>query len=129
MAESGRTALLAGGNGQSRPPAADALTGLGQCGTATPILGYQDRCGYGPRVPELVISPYSKVNFVSHALTAQSAILRFIEQNRHLGQIGDGSFDVRSGSIDSMFGFGRPAAKPLSSPGAGATGVAPAPVA
>ena len=94
--------------------AADALTSPGICGgTVTPLQGYQDRCGYGPRVPELVISPYSKVNFVSHALTAQSAILRFIEQNWHLGQIGNGSFDVRSGSIDSMFDFGRPAAKPM----------------
>ncbi|MBO0881866.1 MAG: alkaline phosphatase family protein [Mycobacterium sp.] len=91
----------------------DALTGPGQCGTETPILGYQDRCGYGPRIPEMVISPYSKVNFVSHALTAQSVILRFIEQNWHLGHIGDGSFDVRSGNIDSMFDFGRPTAKPL----------------
>jgi len=91
----------------------DALTGPGHCGTAAPVRGYQDRCGYGPRVPLLVISPYSKVNFVSHALTAQSAILRFIEQNWHLGQIGDGSFDVRSGSIMPMFEFGRHAAARL----------------
>jgi phospholipase C len=92
---------------------ADALTGQGECGTAAPVRGYEDRCGYGPRVPLLVISPFAKVNFVSNALTAQSAILRFIEQNWRLGEIGDGSFDVMSGSILPMFEFGQPAAAPL----------------
>jgi phospholipase C len=33
---------------QSNDPTADALTGLGQCGTA-PVGAYQGRCGYGPR--------------------------------------------------------------------------------
>ncbi len=36
----------------------DALTGPGLCGTKVPILaGYQGRCGYGPRLPLLIISP------------------------------------------------------------------------
>lgn len=43
--------------------------------------GYQDRCGYGPRQPLLVISPYAKVNFVDHTITDQSSILRFVEDN------------------------------------------------
>ena len=93
--------------------AADALTGPGTCGTGTPLEGYQDRCGFGPRVPELVISPYSRVNYVSHALTAQSAILRFIEDNWRLGHIGGGSFDTLSGTIAGMFDFHRPSARPL----------------
>ena len=41
----------------------------------------QGRCGYGPRLPLLVISPYAKANFVDHTMTDQSSILRFIEDN------------------------------------------------
>ncbi|HTB73350.1 MAG TPA: alkaline phosphatase family protein, partial [Polyangiaceae bacterium] len=42
-------------------------------GTAgTPAQG---RCGYGTRVPLLVVSPYSKKNFIDHTLTDQSSIL------------------------------------------------------
>jgi phospholipase C len=46
---------------------------------------YQDRCGYGARLPMLAISPYAKVNFVDHSVTDQSSILRFIEDNWNLG--------------------------------------------
>src|SRR5262249_19714716 len=43
----------------------DALTGTGACGT--PRAGaYPGRCGYGPRQPLLVISPFAKDNFVDH---------------------------------------------------------------
>jgi phospholipase C len=83
------------------------------CGTAVPVAGYRDRCRYGPRVLELVISPYSRVNCVSHALTAQPAILAFIEDNWRLARIGDGSSGDRSGTIAGMFDFREPAARPL----------------
>jgi phospholipase C len=83
---------------------ADVLTGSGACGTAK-SGAYQARCGYGPRLPLLVISPYAKKNFVDHTLTDQSSILRFIEDNWGLGQIGDQSFDARAGSLNSMFDF------------------------
>ena len=47
---------------------ADALTGPGRCGAAAPRLaGYQGRCGYGPRLPFLVISPWSRVDHVDLA--------------------------------------------------------------
>lgn len=86
--------------------AADALTGPGQCGTHLPRLaGYQGRCGYGPRLPFLVISPWSRVNFVDHTITDQSSVIRFIEDNWRLGRIGDGSFDELAGPITSMFDF------------------------
>src|SRR5262249_23270042 len=49
---------------QSSDPSFDALTDVGMCGTGTAIT--QDRCGYGPRLPLLVISPYSQRNFVCH---------------------------------------------------------------
>ncbi len=67
--------------------------------------GYADRCGYGPRLPLLVISPYSKVNYVDHTHTDQTSVLRFIEDNWRTGRIGDSSFDSRAGSLSSMFSF------------------------
>jgi phospholipase C len=94
--------------------AADALTGPGRCGGAGPRLaGYQGRCGHGPRLPFLVISPWSRVNFVDHTLTDQTSVIRFIEDNWHLGRIGDGSFDVLSGPITNMFDFSHRSAGPL----------------
>ena len=44
----------------------DFLTGTGLCGdtTAPPLAGQNGRCGYGPRLPLLVISPWAKPNFV-----------------------------------------------------------------
>jgi phospholipase C len=85
---------------------ADALTGDGQCGTRTPRLaGYQARCGYGPRLPFLVVSPFSRVNFVDHTLTDQSSVIRFIEDNWNLGRVGDGSFDELAGPLTNLFDF------------------------
>jgi phospholipase C len=93
--------------------AQDVLTGPGTCGTAAPLGGFQDRCGFGPRIPLLLISPYARANFVSHARTAQTALIRFAETNWHLGSIGGGSLDVTSGSIEPMFNFASPSAGKL----------------
>lgn len=90
----------------------DALTGEGSCGTAAPGA-YQGRCGYGPRMPLLVVSPWAKVNFVDHTITDQTSILRFIEENWDLGRIGDQSFDERAGSLLGLFDFRAPQAKKL----------------
>ncbi|MET9499454.1 alkaline phosphatase family protein [Streptomyces sp. NPDC006552] len=70
--------------------------------------GYKDRCSPGARQPLLVISPYSKVNKVDHTPTQQSSVLKFIEDNWHLGRLGDASFDVQAGSLNSLFDFGNP---------------------
>ncbi|QHK20525.1 phospholipase [Pseudarthrobacter psychrotolerans] len=67
--------------------------------------GYADRCGPGPRQPLVVISPYSKKNFVDHTQTDQASILRFIEDNWSTGQIGDSSADATAGSINAVFNF------------------------
>jgi phospholipase C len=84
----------------------DALLGTsGLCGTAK-SGAYLDRCGYGPRLPFLVISPFAKRNFVAHTVADQSSIIRFIEDNWQLGQIGDQSFDAFAGSIENLFDFG-----------------------
>ena len=74
---------------------------------------YNDRCGYGPRLPLVVISPFAKQNFVDHTMSDQSSILRFIEDNWQLGRIGDQSFDALAGSLLNMFNFAGPAAPPI----------------
>jgi len=74
------------------------------------------RCGYGPRLPLLVISPFARANYVDHTVTDQSSILRFIEDNWNLGRIDQispktvaqgGSFDQIAGTLNSMFDFDR----------------------
>ncbi|HZT28862.1 MAG TPA: alkaline phosphatase family protein [Bryobacteraceae bacterium] len=82
----------------------DNLSGPGACGSGSGAA-YQGRCGYGPRLPLMVISPYSKVNYVDHNVTDQSSILRFIEDNWNLGRLGDSSTDAIAGSLLSMFNF------------------------
>jgi phospholipase C len=91
---------------QSQDSSKDALRGT-DCGTSAAATagGYQDRCGYGPRQPLLVISPYARDNFVDHAVTDQSSILRFVEDNWQLGRIGNFSFDSKAGSLDGLFDF------------------------
>jgi phospholipase C len=66
---------------------------------------YNERCGYRPRLPLLIISPYSKINYVDHSITDQSSIIRFIEDNWNLGRIGDHSFDSIAGTLNNMFNF------------------------
>ncbi len=85
---------------------ADALTAPSHCGT-TPAGAYPGRCGYGPRLPLLVISPFANVNFVDHTVTDQSSILRFIEDNWNLGRIGNQSFDEKAGSLENLFNFSK----------------------
>ena len=92
--------------------AMDWLTGENSCGTPAPG-SYQGRCGYGPRIPFLAVSPWAKVNFIDHSITDQSSILRFIEDNWGLGRIGDQSFDEKAGSLLNLFDFRQPGASRL----------------
>jgi phospholipase C len=90
---------------QSNDPAYDSLLGPERlCGNASSDA-YQDRCGYGGRLPMLIISPWTKENYVDHQIMDQTSILRFIEDNWRLGRIGDQSFDEKASSISSMFNF------------------------
>ena len=92
---------------QSNDPLHDALTTNSTCGTSASRIagGYQDRCGYGPRLPLLVVSPFAKANFVDHTTTDQSSILAFIEDNWKTGHIGNFSFDQKAGSLNNLFAF------------------------
>jgi phospholipase C len=99
---------------QSTSPA-DALTAVGACGDGSTALSGPDamlnphaqgRCGYGPRLPFLVVSPFARRNFVDHTVTDQTSIIRFIEDNWLEGtRIGGGSFDALANSIVQMFNF------------------------
>jgi phospholipase C len=101
---------------QSQTPL-DALTGTGTCGTDLETVPAteegtpeQARCGVGPRIPLLVISPYSKSNYVDNTLTTQTSVVRFIEDNWLDGQrLGGGSVDASTGSLEGMFDFAKPA--------------------
>jgi phospholipase C len=90
----------------------DVLSG-DSCSTGTALPGVngqpaQGRCGYGTRQPLLLISPYAKVNFVDHTLTDQTSVMRFIEDNWMAGaRLGGGSFDVLSGSLNTMFDWSK----------------------
>jgi phospholipase C len=107
----------------SSNPAVDTLNGPGVCNTsngfqqgkvvpAVPLNGNfgqpaWGRCGYGTRMPLLVVSPFAKRNYVDHTLTDQSSVLRFIEDNWLSGariQPG-GSFDTIAGPLDNLFNF------------------------
>ncbi|HWZ52244.1 MAG TPA: alkaline phosphatase family protein [Granulicella sp.] len=97
----------------------DALTAAGKCGDgATALPGVnpatthvEGRCGFGPRLPLIVVSPWAKANFVDHSVTDQTSILRFVEDLFLNGQrLGAGSFDAQAGSLNTMFDFSK--AKP-----------------
>ncbi len=52
-----------------------------------------------------MISPYARQNYVDHQITDQSSIVQFIETNWNLPSIGNGSSDVKAGSLNGMFDF------------------------
>lgn len=89
--------------------AEDQLVAPGSCGTANAAQTggeiQNGRCGFGPRIPLVVISPYAKANYVDHKVVDQSSILRFIEDNFNLGRIGNGSTDAVAGTLDGLFDF------------------------
>lgn len=92
----------------SNDPARDAAICTSAAATVGVAGGYADRCGPGTRQPLLVISPFSKTNYVDHTQTDQASILSFVETNWGTGRIGDFSADAKAGSLDGMFNFHRP---------------------
>jgi phospholipase C len=101
----------------------DALNGTGVCistsAAAAALPGVtgtapaQGRCGYGPRLPLVVISPWAKKNYISSVVTDQSSITKFIEDTFLSSQrIGGGSFDSIAGSLNDMFNFTNGASVP-----------------
>jgi phospholipase C len=68
--------------------------------SGTPLANEQGRCGLGPRLPMIVVSPWAKTNDVDHDVSDQSSIIEFVEYNWHLHGI-PGSFDQALKSIDA----------------------------
>ena len=112
-------------NGFNAPGTADVLNGPAACQSngsgslqGTPVAGglldatgsynAQGRCGYGPRLPFIVISPWAKQNYVDHTLTDQTSILKFVEDNWLKGQRITGSYDNIAGSITNMLNLTAP---------------------
>lgn len=86
-------------------PVLDPLDEIARRGAKAGIKKSQLRAGYGPRIPFLVISPWSKENFVSHDIVDQTSIIKFIENNWKLGRLGRGSYEQIAGKLDDLFDF------------------------
>ena len=76
------------------------------CSTVPITVGTaEDRCGFGDRLPFIVISPYTRANYVSSNLINTASVVKFIEDNWLRGETISGSFDAVSGSIDGPGGL------------------------
>jgi phospholipase C len=93
----------------SDDPAAGTTPAVGDtkvCSSVPITVGTaEDRCGFGDRLPFLVISPYTRQNYVSSQLLNTASVVKFIEDNWLHGQRIPGSFDAVSGSIDGHGGL------------------------
>ena len=89
-------------------PTSTTGTTSGQCGpnpqTTPPLAGEQGRCGFGPRLPMLVISRYARRDHVDHNLSDQASIVNFIEYNWRLPGI-PGSADQILAGLDQQEGI------------------------
>jgi len=65
----------------------------------------EGRCGLSQRLPMVVISPYTRENYVSDDLTDTTSVVKFIEDNWLHGERIPGSFDAISGSLDARGGL------------------------
>ncbi len=88
----------------SADPNTDTLNGAGRCGNGA-LIGGNDRCGVGPRIPLLVISPWARQNYVDNTFSEQASIVRFIEDNWSLGRVGNYGADASAGSLMAAFDF------------------------
>ena len=71
---------------------------------AVTVGSVNGRCGFSQRLPLIVISPYTRENYVSSNLTDTSSVVKFIEDNWLHGESIPGSFDASSGSLDAHGG-------------------------
>jgi phospholipase C len=84
----------------------DPATDTTYCSTVAITVGdTNDRCGFGQRLPMIVISPYTRENYVSDNLTDTTSVVKFIEDNWLRGERIPGSFDAISGSLDAPGGL------------------------
>ena len=76
------------------------------CGSEppSPLGGEQGRCGLGPRLPLIAISPCAGQNTVDHNLSDQASMINFVEYNWKLPGI-PGSFDQALAKTDKSEGI------------------------
>jgi phospholipase C len=108
--------------------ASDTLNGAGVCMSATAAAAalpgpnsngkpVQGRCGHGPRLPLLVISPWAQKNYIDNTITDQASVVRFIEDTFLAStRLGGGSFDASAGTLNNMFNFSNGAVIPNPTP-------------
>jgi phospholipase C len=83
----------------------DATQDASICTSVAVTIGTaNDRCGYSQRLPLVVISPWTRENYVSGNLTDTASVVKFIEDNWLHGKSIPGSFDATSGSLDAPGG-------------------------
>ena len=83
----------------------DSTTDTAFCSSVpSTVTAENDRCGFGQRLPLIVISPYTRENYVSSNLTDTSSVVKFIEDNWLKGKRIPDSFDAVSGSLDAAGG-------------------------
>jgi phospholipase C len=63
---------------------------------------YEDYDGLGFRVPLLIVSPYAKRGYVTHAQYETASVLRFIEDNFGLGQLAASDARATDPSADAF---------------------------
>jgi phospholipase C len=93
----------AGINNSTNPPSAYDTALCTQ--VAVTVGTTNGRCGYSQRLPMVVISPYTRQNYVSSNLTNTASVVKFIEDNWLNGESIKGSFDKSSGSLYAKGGL------------------------
>jgi phospholipase C len=85
----------------------DSTVGDTSVCTSVPIRvgSAEDRCGFGDRLPFIVISPWTRTNYVSSKLIDTTSVVRFIENNWLHGERIPGSFDAVSGNLTGPGGL------------------------
>jgi phospholipase C len=70
-----------------------------------------DSLGYGPRVPMIVISPYSKPGYISHVTYDFTSVLKFVEKRWSLGHLC--ARDDRANDMSDCFDFNQEPNHPM----------------
>lgn len=70
-----------------------------------------DQLGLGPRAPLLIISPFARRGYVSHAVYEQSSVLKFIERRFHLAPLT--TRDAAASDMLDSFDFRQPPQPPF----------------
>jgi phospholipase C len=84
----------------------DTAIDTAECESVSITVGtVNGRCGPSQRLPMLVISPWSRENYVSSDMTDTTSVVKFIENNWLHGERIPGSYDATAGSLDAPGGM------------------------